>query len=266
MSVTSTPKYRKHSQRNLAFVVIDRRRVYLGKYGSPESQAAYHRLLLERSLAKAKAQPAPDPIAIVKAAADRSSVSIAELVFTYMRQHVGTYYRKRNGDRTSEQSSIKYALSPLTRLFGKTPAREFGPLKLLLVREEFIKLARARKAINQNIDRIRRMFKWAAAREMVDAELYFRLKSIGGLEAGRSDARETAPFSHNISAEGGSAPHAIVDIPIPTTTVIKRSNIVRPFIQARPRLNGNDVEIPREGWHVKRCLRERWSRRSVSGL
>ena len=43
MPVTSTHKYRKHSQRNLAFVVIDGRRVYLGKFGSPESQAGYHR-------------------------------------------------------------------------------------------------------------------------------------------------------------------------------------------------------------------------------
>ena len=36
-----TPKYRHHKSRDLAFVEIDKRRIYLGSYDSQESREAY---------------------------------------------------------------------------------------------------------------------------------------------------------------------------------------------------------------------------------
>ena len=42
-----TPKYRLHKASGQALVQINGKRVYLGKYGSEESQAQYHRLLAE---------------------------------------------------------------------------------------------------------------------------------------------------------------------------------------------------------------------------
>jgi hypothetical protein len=46
--ISQPPKYRRHSSRDLAFVGLAGRRVYLpGSYGSQESRTEYHRLCRE---------------------------------------------------------------------------------------------------------------------------------------------------------------------------------------------------------------------------
>ena len=42
--------------------------------------------------------------------------------------------------------------------------------------------------------RVRRMFRWAAAEELVPPAIYQALTAVGGLRRGRSHARETAPI------------------------------------------------------------------------
>jgi len=44
------------------------------------------------------------------------------------------------------------------------------------------------------IDRIRRMFKWAVAEELVPASVSQALAAMPGLRRGRTDARETEPI------------------------------------------------------------------------
>ena len=49
-----------------------------------------------------------------------------------------------------------------------------------------------RKLVNKQIYRIKRIFKWAASREMVPVATYNAIATIEGLQAFRSEARETA--------------------------------------------------------------------------
>ena len=42
------PSYRLHKPSGQARVIIDRRHIYLGKYGSPESWEKYRRIIAER--------------------------------------------------------------------------------------------------------------------------------------------------------------------------------------------------------------------------
>ena len=42
------PSYRLHKPSGQARVIIDRRHIYLGKYGSPQSWVKYNRLIAER--------------------------------------------------------------------------------------------------------------------------------------------------------------------------------------------------------------------------
>ena len=51
------PSYRCYKPKNLGLVVIDSKQHYLGRYGSPESVAAYNRLIQEW-LARGGASPA----------------------------------------------------------------------------------------------------------------------------------------------------------------------------------------------------------------
>jgi hypothetical protein len=52
------PKYRLHHPTGQAVVTIDQRDIYLGKHGTPESKAKYHRLLAERAGTR---RPGPSP-------------------------------------------------------------------------------------------------------------------------------------------------------------------------------------------------------------
>src|SRR5204863_4689543 len=64
------------------------------------------------------------------------------------------------------------ALRPLRRLYGQTPAAEFGPVKLSAVRDEMIKLGWCRNHVNRNVARLRHVFKWAAGAELVPGEVW----------------------------------------------------------------------------------------------
>jgi len=70
---------------------------------------------------------------------------------------------------------------------------EFGPLKLIEVRNQMIALNWSRGLINQRIGRVKRMFRWAVTRELVSPLLYQGLMAIEGLKQGRSGARESEP-------------------------------------------------------------------------
>ena len=100
-------------------------------------------------------------------------------------------YYVEDGRPTSEQGSIKSALRPLKQLYGNVRACDFGPLALKAVRKRTIGLGFCRNTINVHMGRIRRMFKWAVAEQVVSPTVYRALAAVLGLQRGRSEARET---------------------------------------------------------------------------
>jgi integrase len=113
------------------------------------------------------------------------------LILAYWK-HVEVYYVKA-GKPTSEQSNIRQALRWLRRLYGTTSAAEFRPLALKAVRQTMIDAGHARTTINKNIARIRQVFRWAVANELVPAEVDHGLRTVEGLKRGRCGVRETEP-------------------------------------------------------------------------
>ena len=53
---------------------------------------------------------------------------------------------------------MRLAIRPLRKLDGDTPAREFGPAALKVVRQEMVKAGNYRAEINRRISRILRVF------------------------------------------------------------------------------------------------------------
>jgi hypothetical protein len=117
------------------------------------------------------------------------------------------YYRHPDGTPTGEAAVIKCALRPLRRLFGTTPAAEFGAKRLKLLREEMIRLGLSRRYINDQVGRVRRMFVWAASEELVPESIAGSLATVRGLEAGRSKAREKPPVQ--------AVPDEVVEVTLP---------------------------------------------------
>ena len=139
---------------------------------------------------------APSPVACPArpAPADPDAgPTIDELIVAYWDRHVAAYYVK-DGRPTSEQDNIRQALRFVRRLYGQTPAEDFGPLALKAVRQAMIEAGRCRKLINKDVNRIRRHVplgrRGGAA---APATLYQALRAVQGLRKGRSEAKERPP-------------------------------------------------------------------------
>ncbi|MFW6062018.1 MAG: tyrosine-type recombinase/integrase, partial [Planctomycetota bacterium] len=153
--------------------------IYLGPYDSPESRARYHELIAEWEMSGRVLPPPPE------------TISVAEIARQYLKW-ARTYYVK-NGHLTAEPDNITLALRPMLKLFAKLPACEFGPKRLKLVRQEMVGLGWSRRYINKHVERIRRMFKWAVADELVPSGAYEALRAVSGLRYGRCGAHDYPP-------------------------------------------------------------------------
>ena len=181
------PKYRHYKPKDLAVVRIAGHDRYLGKYGSPESYERYDRLvaewLLTREHRPVPRHPDSSPVAT-------RVVTVNELILAFW-HHAKERYVK-NGEPTSELRSYKTALRPVRQLYGREPAAAFGPLALVACRQKLIEAGVCRKRINQHVTRIRHVFKWGVARELVPETVWRALCAVEGLRVG--EAAETEPI------------------------------------------------------------------------
>jgi integrase len=79
----------------------------------------------------------------------------------------------------------------LNKKYRSANAIDFGPLSLEAVRQQMIETGNSRGYINQNVGRIRRMFKWAVSKEVIPVTVYQSLLTVTGLKKGKCRARET---------------------------------------------------------------------------
>ena len=180
---TRIPKYRLHKGTGQALVEIDGKRIYLGRHGTEESQRRYRRIIAEW-LGRTEAS-GPRPGEHLDTAC---RLSINELVLAYWKFVTGYYVK--DGEPTSEQTSIRYALRALRHLYGETRAADFGPKDLKLVRQSLIDRQLSRRYINDTIGRLKRMFRWAVSEELLPPNVYEAVRTVDGLRRGRSQARE----------------------------------------------------------------------------
>jgi integrase len=184
------PAYCPHKPSGQARVIIDGEHIYLGPFGSVESREKYARLIAQHFA------PGTDSVAEPNPAGNSSTrypvLPVNELLVRYL-QFAQTYY-VRDGQPTGELDNLKDAMGPLRALYGSTPAGEFGPRALKLVRQHMISQGSlSRRVINNRIDRIKRIYKWAVSEELVPPSIYEGLRAVAGLRFARCDAREAEP-------------------------------------------------------------------------
>ncbi len=190
------PSYRQRRGYDQAIVtltdsVTDYRKDYwLGSYGSPESRELYHRVLAQWEAGGRRL-----PVNIDDRPTDIAQVSVAEVLAAHWKwasRHFGT----------SELGCMRVVIRLLRQMFGSTPAADFGPNRLRLVRDQMVRGDEtadpprkpwARRTVNHNVHRLVAIFKWAASHEMVPASVFERLKTVPALRRGATAARETEP-------------------------------------------------------------------------
>ena len=184
--VPRIPSYRLHKPTGLAVVRLNSRDFYLGKHGTPESRSEYERLIAEW-LANNRQLPA-------QAGRDKAAstnLTMNELLIAYWR-HAETYYVK-NGKPSGELANVRDAMKPLARLYGVSAVADFGPNSLKTVRQAMIEAGLCRTVVNARVNRIRRIFKWAVASQLVDSSVLHALQAVAPLKRGRCEVRESEP-------------------------------------------------------------------------
>jgi len=181
-----TPSYLRHRKSGQARAVwtdaagIRHQKLLPGAFNSPESKVAHARLALELAATSS-------PVA-----SSGSDLTIVDLLLAYL-NHAERYYAGPDRRPTKEFDCMKAAVRPLRELYGDLPVTRFGPLALRAVRERMIQSGLCRALINRRIDRVKRVFKWGVAEELVPISAYEALRTLSGLRLGRTEARESKP-------------------------------------------------------------------------
>ncbi len=182
------PSYRLHRASGQARVTLTdpvrpSRDFYLGPYGSEESRQRYYELLAEWRAAGCRL-PEPEPA---------GDLTVAELVRRFS-LHVRQTYCRPDGSLTGRGKKFRAATAELLRLFGQTPAAEFGPAKLKLLQRALVDAGLARTTINRDyMQCIRQVFRWGVQEELIPVQVWQAVQAVAPLRRGRTAARETEP-------------------------------------------------------------------------
>ena len=197
------PAYCHDRHHDRAYVVIDRRKIDLGVHDSPESREKYFRLVNEWL---SQGRPRGLPVAVIPEA-----LTVSQVIAGFWAQAQLDYPTEpvpRGKRPAGELGNYWDALRPLRRLYGSTPAGQFGPRALVAVREAMIQPRTVtdpktgktrthpgwcRKVVNRHVDRLKKVFRWAVAAELLPGEVAHRLSAVDGLRKGRTAARESEP-------------------------------------------------------------------------
>jgi integrase len=172
----SLPALRLHKPSGLAVATFNGKDIYFGKHGTEQAQEAYDRHLAEW-LSRGK-QPPPS-----------AALTVSQVLHAFW-IHAQQHYRHKDGSPTTEQRDIKYSLKPLRQLYGSSPVTEFGPLAFKAVRQQMISLGWCRSLVNQRMGRIRRVFRWAVAEQLIPLAILQALETVPDLPKYRSQAPE----------------------------------------------------------------------------
>ena len=172
--IMRVPKYRRHSS-GRAFYEYQGKRHYLpGAYNSPESLRAYKAFAVSLSGGVPVLLTAPPSL---------------EVLIGLWLTHCLAYY---GSDKHGEYQKCFYACRAV-KPYLKLAPREFGPKKLKEIQATLASSGRTRNYINAKVRRIVRMFEWAASEELIDAGIVHALKTVKGITAGRTQAKESTP-------------------------------------------------------------------------
>jgi integrase len=182
----AVPRLTLHKSSGQARVRFQGRDHYLGRYGEPETNERYARLIAELAVQQQQSRATSTPAGPL---GPQDDLTVSEMILVFL-SFAETYY----GKDSREPVGLSQALRPVNSLYGRSPVKEFGPKSLKAVRQHMIDVEKlCRSEINRRIGRIKRAFKWAVSEELISPTILHGLNAVTGLRRGRSEAREAPP-------------------------------------------------------------------------
>ena len=163
------------------FVELGGVRHYLGPWGAEETEEAYRREIAQW-LGNGCRQNCPP-----------EEMNVVELCERFY-EHAQSYYRRPDGTLTTSIDGVREAVRVLSKLYGRVPVSQFGPLALRTVREVWVSRGLSRSTVNAYTQNARAIFRWGVSHELVPSNIDHALVTVKGLSRGRSEARETEPI------------------------------------------------------------------------
>ena len=209
------PSYGLHKASGQARVRIDGRDIYLGRFDSPESHAEYRRVIGEYFAHGGLPPRSGDQL------------TVTELV--------AAYWAHRKSGRVDEATLAKVDKPALRRLrvrYGHTRAVDFGPRGLrALQRALVVEEGLSRQYVNQKIvPVIKRVFRWAAAEDLLPIEVFQKLAIVPGLSRGEFGARDTKRVT--------AVPDEVIEATLPHLPPVVRDMVV---VQRRTGMRPGEV-------------------------
>ncbi len=179
------PRLCIHKRTNRAYATdpATGKQIQFGLSGKPATTEAYNRWIASMAARRAEVPSGLPPGSIL---------SLAELIADYT-AFAKRYYVKR-GKVTSELKMIEANSSILLDLFAVTRAADFGPNELKAVRQAYIVKDWNLATINNQMCRLKRMFRWGVEHELIKPEQLVSLCAVRGLSPGRCEARVSDPI------------------------------------------------------------------------
>ena len=242
MSKARIPSYRFHKGSGQAMVRLNGKSFNLGAWQSPESKAEYDRLIAEWLVASR----APEQ---VSAEAGPTIAGLMKRYWAFAEQ----YYRDhQTGEPARELENVRHAIRPVGRLYGAEPAAKFGPVAFRAVRRSMVEAGLSRGTINSRLGKIRRMFKWAIAAELIPPSVLQGIKAVEPLRPHQDGVRERAKVKP-VAAEAVAAALPFCSGPIRAMIELQLLTGMRPgeVMALRPGDldRAGDVWIYRPGRH-----------------
>ncbi len=184
---TRIPSFRRQRHKNRpdrAYTVLNGRRMYLGHWDDPRSKSEYDRLIAEW-LVNDRQHIRVDP---------SDTITITELAVAFMQDALSS-------ERYRTPANFKPALRVLRKLYGHTPVGEFTLSRFEVTQQALVRQRHARtgkpwsrRYINQNMDRLLRVFRWGKKHKYVPPHVWADIEDIDHLQRGRTSAPESEPI------------------------------------------------------------------------
>lgn len=177
------------SSKGNAYCYAARKQVRLGRVDDPETENRYRKFVAEWLAAGCRWPDEEGP---------EAELAVRDLVDAYTKWVAGHYRRPSTGESTREGSNLKHAVVELLRLFGHLPAKMLDSMVVRRVRDAMADRARdprplSRRTVNDRIQRIQRMVRWAAEERLVPATVMHEVLLVSPLKPGRGPAHDNPP-------------------------------------------------------------------------
>ena len=216
-----------------AFVRINGKRIYLGKFGSPEAKQNYARCVAEWAITNA-AEPG-QPTHVI------GSITVDSLIIAYL-----DYVRENS---VADYYAFRSAAKILLQLYSGITVDSFTPKCLAAVQHQFAQHTDkngkrySRQYCNTLTKHIKRMFRWGVAQELVSPTTTDALKYVESLRRGRTVAPESKP-REDVTDEvvDATLPHLLPTVA--AMVQVQRWAVMRPNEVCRMRVG--DIDMSRK--------------------